>query len=471
MFQPSAIIDNGAKIGRGAMVWHFCHIMGKAEIGEDCTLGQNVFVGDNVIIGNNVKIQNNVSIYDGVVIEDNVFLGPSCVFTNIKNPRAEVSRRGCYEKTIVHRGATIGANATIVCGVEIGEYSFIGAGAVVTKDVPAHALMAGIPAKQVGQVDRDGNITRTKILFLSVGCINYDCNINFYEPLKQIFSNVINYNYIQRMKQIGKESMNAEIIKVVRKERPDYVLLHTYQEQVDLGTLDAINALGIKIIAWFSDDQWRFENYSKIIAKHVFCSVTTDKNSVEKYMRSGLNVIKSQWASNKDYYQKTDSEFVYDVSFVGQNYGKRLENLLYLKGKGVPVVVFGRGFGRYLEFDEIIRIFNTSKINLSFSGSSRSDDIKQIKGRIFEVPMCGGFLLTEYVDGIEEYYEIGKEIECFESMAEAVEKISYYLRHNDKRIEIANNGYQRSLGEHTWIKRLTGIFDEVKQKVHNAKSD
>lgn len=305
------------------------------------------------------------------------------------------------------------------------------------------------------------NRKQRKILFLSVGCINYDCNINFCEPLKQIFSNVINYNYIQRTKQIGKELMNAEIIEVARKERPDYVLFHAYQNQVTLGTLDTISDLGTKVIAWFSDDHWRFENYSKTIAKHVFCSVTTAKNSVEKYVRSGLNVIKSQWGANQDYYRKIESKFAYEVSFVGQNYGKRWENLLYLKDNGVPIAIFGRGFGRFLEFDEIIRIFNTSKINLSFSGSSRRDDIKQIKGRVFEVPMCGGFLLTEYVDGIEEYYEIGKEIECFKSTAEAVEKISYYLKHNDKRMEIANNGYQRSFREHTWVKRLTGIFDEV----------
>jgi len=300
-----------------------------------------------------------------------------------------------------------------------------------------------------------------KILFLTVGCINYDCNINFYEPLKQIFSNVINYNYIEKIKQIGKESMNAEIIEVARKERPDYVLLHTYQDQVELETLDAIDAFGIKVIAWFSDDHWRFENYSKIIAKHVFCSVTTDKHSVDKYIKSGLNIIRSQWASNQDYYKKTDSKFVYDVSFVGQNYGKRQENLLYLRNSGVPVSVFGRRFGKFLEFNDIIKVFNASKINLNFSGSSLNDDVKQIKGRVFEVPMCGGFLLTEYVDGIEEYYEIGKEIECFESITEAVEKISYYLKHNDKRMEIANSGHHRALREHTWVKRLKGIFDEV----------
>jgi len=307
----------------------------------------------------------------------------------------------------------------------------------------------------------DSNLWHKKILFLTVGCINYDCNINFYEPLKRVFPNVINYNYVEKIKQIGKESMNAEIVEIAREEKPDYVLFHTYQDQIELKTLDAVDALGTKVVAWFSDDHWRFEKYSQIIAKHVFCSVTTDKDSVEKYVKSGLNVIRSQWASNHDYYKKIDSKFLYDVSFVGQNYGKRRENLLHLINNGLPVAVFGRSFGKFLEFDDIIRTFNASKINLNFSGSSTDDNIKQIKGRVFEVPMCGAFLLTEYADGIEEYYEIGTEIECFESITEAYEKISYYLKHNDKRMEIANGGYRRALSEHTWVKRLKGIFDEV----------
>ncbi len=300
-----------------------------------------------------------------------------------------------------------------------------------------------------------------KILFLTVGCINYDCDINFYEPLKQIFSNVINYNYIEKIKQIGKESMNAEIIETVRKEKPDYVLLHTYQDQVEMKTLDTIGTLGTKVIAWFSDDHWRFEDYSRIVARHVFCSVTTDKHSVEKYAKLGLNVIKSQWASNQNYYKKIDAKFAYDVTFIGGGHGKRLENLLYLENRAVPITAFGKGFGKFVEFDDMIKIFNASKINLNFCGSSRNDGIKQIKGRVFEVPMCGGFLLTEYADGLEEYYQIGKEIECFENIAEAVEKISYYLKNDDKRMEIANCGYNRALKEHTWVKRLSAMFDEL----------
>jgi UDP-2-acetamido-3-amino-2,3-dideoxy-glucuronate N-acetyltransferase len=146
----SSYVDDGAKVGAGTKVWHFCHVMPGAVIGERCNLGQNVVVMSGVKIGNNVKIQNNVSIYEGVELEDDVFCGPSMVFTNVINPRSHVSRKDEYKRTLVRRGSSIGANATIVCGVTLGEYSFVGAGAVITKDVPAHALMAGVPAKRMG---------------------------------------------------------------------------------------------------------------------------------------------------------------------------------------------------------------------------------------------------------------------------------------------------------------------------------
>ena len=146
----SAYVDDGATIGDGTKVWHFCHVMPGAVIGAGCSLGQNVVVMGGTKIGNNVKIQNNVSIYEGVELEDDVFCGPSMVFTNVINPRSHVPRKNEYKKTLVKRGATIGANATVVCGVTLGEYCFVGAGAVVTRDVPAHALVAGVPAKRTG---------------------------------------------------------------------------------------------------------------------------------------------------------------------------------------------------------------------------------------------------------------------------------------------------------------------------------
>jgi UDP-2-acetamido-3-amino-2,3-dideoxy-glucuronate N-acetyltransferase len=153
---PTAIVDEGAQIGEGSRIWHWVHVCGGARIGRGCSFGQNVFVGNRVVIGDNVKVQNNVSIYDNVTLEDGVFCGPSMVFTNVYNPRAEVSRKDEYRDTLVKRGATLGANCTIVCGATVGEYAFIGAGAVVNRDVPAFALMLGVPARQAGWMSRFG---------------------------------------------------------------------------------------------------------------------------------------------------------------------------------------------------------------------------------------------------------------------------------------------------------------------------
>lgn len=153
---PSAIVDEGAQLGEGTHVWHFSHVCAGARIGAGCSLGQNVYVGNDVQIGRGVKIQNNVSVYDAVTLEDEVFCGPSVVFTNVHNPRAAVPRKAEYRRTLVRQGASLGANATIVCGVTVGEYAFVGAGAVVTKDVPAYALVAGVPARRIGWMSRHG---------------------------------------------------------------------------------------------------------------------------------------------------------------------------------------------------------------------------------------------------------------------------------------------------------------------------
>jgi len=153
---PSAIVDAGATIGAGTRIWHWVHVCAQARIGEQCSLGQNVFVGNRVVIGNGCKIQNNVSVYDNVTLEDDVFCGPSMVFTNVYNPRSAVSRKDEYRDTRVGRGATLGANCTVVCGVTVGEYAFVGAGAVVNRNVKPYALMAGVPARQIGWMSRYG---------------------------------------------------------------------------------------------------------------------------------------------------------------------------------------------------------------------------------------------------------------------------------------------------------------------------
>jgi len=153
---PSAIVDEGAQLGEGTRVWHFAHVCAGARIGAACSLGQGVYVGNDVVIGRNVKIQNNVSVYDAVTLEDDVFCGPSMVFTNVINPRSAVSRKHAYKRTLVKQGASLGANCTIVCGVTIGRYAFVGAGAVVTQDVPDYALVVGVPAKRIGWMSRHG---------------------------------------------------------------------------------------------------------------------------------------------------------------------------------------------------------------------------------------------------------------------------------------------------------------------------
>ena len=153
----TAVIDEGAVIGESTSIWHFSHLMKDCKIGSNCNIGQNVFIGNDVVLGNNVKVQNNVSLYSGVICEDDVFLGPSCVFTNVINPRSAVSRKNEFKNTLIKKGATIGANATIICGIIINEFAFVGAGAVVTKDIAAYAMVVGNPAKQIGWMSEHGN--------------------------------------------------------------------------------------------------------------------------------------------------------------------------------------------------------------------------------------------------------------------------------------------------------------------------
>lgn len=167
---PTAIVDDGATIGKGTRVWHWSHVSAGAVIGRDCSLGQNVFVGNRVVIGDRVKVQNNVSVFDAVTLEDGVFCGPSMVFTNVINPRAEIERKSEFRPTLIKRGATLGANCTVLCGVTVGAYAMVGAGAVVTRDVPDFALMTGVPARWVGWVSHSGDRLGDDLVCPSTGC-------------------------------------------------------------------------------------------------------------------------------------------------------------------------------------------------------------------------------------------------------------------------------------------------------------
>jgi len=183
---PTAIVDDGCEIGSGTKIWHFSHIMPGCKLGENCNIGQNVVISPEVVLGKNVKVQNNVSLYTGVTCGDDVFLGPSCVFTNVTNPRSAVNRRGLYSKTHVGNGATIGANATIVCGHDIGEYAFVGAGSVVTKNIPAYALYVGNPAKHIGWISEFGQ----RLIFNEDGIAQCNETQEFYKLQNNIVNKI-----------------------------------------------------------------------------------------------------------------------------------------------------------------------------------------------------------------------------------------------------------------------------------------
>jgi spore maturation protein CgeB len=295
-------------------------------------------------------------------------------------------------------------------------------------------------------------------LLLTVGTINYNNDINFYEPLKDMGINVVRYNYVERMQQIGKRKMNREIIARAQSEHPDYIFLLTYQNQISPKTLRTLHQKGFRVIGWFSDDHWRFERYSKKLARYLYCSVTTDEKAIAKYETNNLRVIKSQWAANPKYYRRVPAKKNYEVTFVGQKYGMRAKVIDHLAKNGIPIQTFGKGWGEYIPFDEVITIFSNSRINVNISSSYKDSRVKQIKGRIFEVPMCGGFLLTDYVDGLEDYFKIGEEIVCYETQQDLVEKITYYLKNEKERKTIAMKGYRACQQRHTWRHRFTDIF-------------
>ena len=308
-----------------------------------------------------------------------------------------------------------------------------------------------------------------KTLVLTVGCINYDHDKNHFEPIKNLFSNTLRYDYFSRTAEIGRDDMNAELIQLVREETPDYVFFITYQNQVKLDTLTKIRATGSLLIGWFSDDQWRFDQYSMKMAKYLDFQVTTDRHAYTRYLELGFNPIHCQWGCNEHHYQKKKGlQKDIDVSFVGSRHGARKASLEQLNENGIKINGFGRDWGGRISFDEMISVFNCSKINLNLSNSSVDENIKQIKGRHFEVPMCGGFLLTDYVAGLEDYFIPGQEIETFQGIEEATDKINYYLTHDEDRETIADAGYRRAITSHTWEKRLRNVFDQIHENIGRA---
>jgi hypothetical protein len=307
-----------------------------------------------------------------------------------------------------------------------------------------------------------------RILFLGMGRgYSYDCDINFAEPLSR-FATVTNYDFYARSATCSLQELNREVLGVVDQVRPEYLLLHTFRHEIFKATLRDLTGAGVTTIMWFSDDHWRFDDYARHFGPFVDFSVTTDHLAIHKYRRAGHEVIQSQWASNERYYKPVDVPQDIDVSFVGARTEPRERLVNDLERQGIRVETFGADWphGR-VSFDEMIRIFSRTRINLNFSASYFGDGIAypQIKGRVFEIPMCGGLLLTDYADGLESYFEAGKEMLCYRSTSEAADLIRRYLADEEARARIAWAGHIRSIREHTWEARLKALFDEVDRRL------
>jgi hypothetical protein len=292
--------------------------------------------------------------------------------------------------------------------------------------------------------------------------VNLDRDI--YESLKQIFTRVIRYEYIKRYVEVGVRMGNQEIIDIVKAERPKYVLWRSRNYEIQEATFQEIRKEGTIVVGWFYDDEWRFDDYSKWWVPYLDYVLTCDRESVKKYEELGGRAFFSLVYSDPDSFKRLEMPKKYDVSFVGANYSNRTVLVNALKERGIMVNVFGEGWeAGHVSFDEMVNICNASKINLSFMQSYNTTTRPQMKSRIFDICMCGGFLLCEYIPGIEEFYEIDKEIVCFRDIEEAADKIKYYLSHENEREMIAQAGWERAHRDYTMAKRLAEVFQEIER--------
>jgi spore maturation protein CgeB len=332
---------------------------------------------------------------------------------------------------------------------------------------------------------------------------------NFHESLVQMGHEVIYFDFMTLMQKHDKDWMNQRLLEIVKTENPDFMFTVLFTDEINPETIKYISDETRTItFNWFCDDHWRFDEYTKNWAPLFNWVSTTASSALSKYEAIGYsNVIKTQWACNHFTYKKNDTQFDYDVTFIGQPHGNRRQTIGYLRQNGISINVWGNGWdnGR-LSQEEMIKIFNSSRININLSNSStvssgvqysgnfikralsrfkrlsvRSlsgksephvDVVKaqQIKGRNFEVPGCGGFLLTDNADNLEDYYLENKEIVCFEGNDDLIEKIKYYLEHEEERIKIAQSGYERTLHEHTYVHRFNQIFEQINSE-HGSQND
>lgn len=286
---------------------------------------------------------------------------------------------------------------------------------------------------------------------------------NFLHSLIHDGYDVIAFDPLSTMKKWGKKVMNRILLESVYRWNPDIVFFVLFKDEIEFDTLVEIrDKMGIKTLNWFCDDHWRFNDFSRHYAPYFSYIVTTYKKAVEKYKEVGYeNVILSQWACNHYLYRRLNLPYKYDVSFVGQPHGDRSVVIKKLAKAGIKVATFGFGWpsGRVSTY-EMIKIFNQSKINLNLSNASRGQ-INQIKGRDFEIPGCGGFMLTGYNEDLEEYFSIGEEIEVYKDVDDLIQKIRFYLKEEDERERIKERGYLRVLRDHTYSKRFSDIFKIV----------
>ncbi len=287
-------------------------------------------------------------------------------------------------------------------------------------------------------------------------------DLYFEKPLQKIFSKVIAYDFVERMTELGLKAVNEEVIELIREEHPNYVLWISSYYEFRESTFDIIRKEGTTVVGWFSDDEVRFHDYSRWWIPYLDYCVTNDIAAVPKYKALGARVMQAYYTGisvNRDW---SKVEEKYAVSFVGRKFLDREQYISELSKRNIPVYVVGADWEgtQYVPFEEMINIFRTSKINLNFS---RSGGTPQIKARMFEVCLAGGFLLTEYAPGIEKYFEIDKEIVCFKSVEEMIKKIIYYLNHDDERQAIAQAGWKRASSEYTCLDMLSKVFREIER--------
>ena len=291
---------------------------------------------------------------------------------------------------------------------------------------------------------------------------------NFYGTLQRMPVELIEFDFMTILQENGRMGMNNLLLETARRENPDLIFFCLFTDEIDRKTIGELTER-CATFNWFCDDHWRFNNFSKYYAPYFSFISTTDIHALPKYEKIGYrNALLTQWACNHyDYVRMPDIEKDLEVTFVGQSHGNRKRLIRSLLKNGIDVATYGRGWahGRVSQ-QEMIEIFNRSNLNLNLAASSRNLHTlfrmkDQIKGRNFEIPGCGGFLLTNYVDGLERYYEIGKEIVCFGSKTDLAEKIKYYLLHEDEREQIAGKGYERTRNDHTYEKRFYEIFSAM----------